>query len=117
MKITANELVCKLELLDQRILGLWIDEQIDMDDEEKWELFALLLESRVELLRSCTDAGVRLPQNKYLPPWLQQLSGSRKEIRLRDLKRLHEQLQNSKNIKTYESMARIVEKSREDDLK
>ena len=114
MKITAKQLLDKLELLDQRILGLWIDEQMEMDDEERWELFALLLESRVELLKSCTEAGLRLPQDRYLPSWLKSMSSQQKEIRLRDLKRLHEQLQNSKNIRTYESIARIVESAREE---
>ncbi len=116
MKIKAKDLLAKLELLDQRILGLWVDEKVDMDDDERWEIFGLLLESRVELLKSCTNAGIRLPQTHYLPDWLQKLSGRRKEIRLRELKRLHEQLQNSKNIKSYETMARLVERQEEEEF-
>jgi hypothetical protein len=107
VKITRDDLIKKLGALDHQILNIWVDDNVELDDDERWEIFAVLLETRVELLKSVKAAGVNLESEMVLPKWLQKMASARQEIRLRDLKRMHEELQHRKHVKTYEVMANL----------
>jgi hypothetical protein len=105
MKITAQTLMAKLEQLDKRLVDIWLEDNLELHDDEIWELFVLLLESRVELLKSCKDAGLQLSQEQCLPGWLQRLVDSRGEMRVRELKLVQSEMK-QKTIKSYKTTAR-----------
>ncbi len=102
MKISKEQLLQKLKLLDQRIMGLWLAEDLDLNDDEIWELFVVLLESRVELLKACRDGGMELSAEICLPQWLAKLTNAQKETRLRELKKLSEKQAKRKQYQAYE---------------
>ncbi len=116
MKISKEKLIEKLKVLDQRLLQIWIDDQLDLHDDERWEIFVVLLETRVELLTTCRDAGVALGPEVCMPPWLDKLTSSRRETRLRDLKLLYDEIRQKKNIKAYEEVAQMSQRDQEIDL-
>jgi len=105
MRITRESLLAKLEKLDRRLVSIWLEDNLELHDDEIWELFVVLLESRVELLKACRDAGLRLSDDEYLPGWLQRLVDSRGDIRIRELKLLQHEMQ-QKRIKAYKSVAK-----------
>ena len=105
MKITKGQLIGKLQALDDKLLNIWLDDQMDLHDDERWEIFIVLLETRVDLLKTCKDAGVALSPDICMPPWLEKLTSSTRETRLRDLKVLYEEIKNKKSIKAYEDMS------------
>jgi hypothetical protein len=107
MKITREKLFQKLKALDERLLQIWIDDNIELNDDERWEIFVMLLEARVNLLTTCRDAGVKLSPELCMPRWLETLTSSRKELRLRDLRLLYEELRQKKTIKAYEDVAKL----------
>jgi len=116
MRITKEKLILKLKALDERLLQIWIDDNLDLHDDERWEIFVVLLETRVELLTTCRDAGLNLGADVCMPPWLEKLTSSRRETRLRDLKLLYDEIRQKKNIKTYENVARMGEREQESEL-
>ena len=109
MKISMKDLQDKLNRLDERLIGIWLDDQDDereyLSDDEKWEIFVVLLESRVELLKVCKESGIRLSQELYCPQWLEKLVTRQKEIRLRELRLVAEQLKNRKVIQAFEKVS------------
>ena len=105
MKIRSQDLIQKVEELDGRILGIWLDEEHESrTDEEKWALFVDLLETRVEMLKVLRDAGVPLSDELCLPRWLQNLTDSRFEVRRRELRRFEEERRNRKVTGMYEKV-------------
>jgi hypothetical protein len=91
--------------MDQRLVNLWLEDEGILTDDEKWELFAVLLESRVSLIQTCRDAGVLLTREQILPGWLLRLTDRQKEVRLRELKYLSEELKTRKIHQAYERIA------------
>lgn len=111
MKISKDKLLHRLKALDERLLQIWVDDNIELSDEERWEIFIILLESRVNLLTTCRNAGVVLSPEACMPRWLEKLTSSRKEVRLRDLRLLYEELRQKKTVKAYEDVANLKEES------
>lgn len=107
MKITKEKLIGKLKALDERLLQIWVDDNVELNDEERWEIFIILLESRVNLLTALRDAKVSLSPELCMPRWLETLTSSRKELRLRDLRLLYEELRQKKSVKAYEDVASL----------
>mgnify|MGYP000882228241 CR=1 FL=1 len=105
MKITVEALLKKLGQLDQRLLNIWVSEDADLSDDERWEIFAVLLESRVELLAVLRDAGHRLTPEICLPPWLDRLTSRKREVRLRELKTTLEEKRSRDRISAYREVA------------
>lgn len=106
-----KSLLDKLQALDEDILKLWISDTAELDEDDRWEIFVVLLETRVALLKTCKDAQVKLDAELAWPKWLESLTNSRQEIRLRELKKLYEDLQKQRYIRRYE--ARQVEVGQE----
>lgn len=102
MPINKNHLIQNLENLDRKLLSVWIEEDLDLDDDSRWELFVILLESRVELLKTMKDAGLQLTNDICLPQWLIRMANNRKDVRLRELKQIRENLNHSKKIRLFE---------------
>lgn len=98
-----RSLLDKLQALDEDILKLWINESEELDDDDRWEIFVVLLETRVALLKTCRDAKLNLDAEMAWPQWLESLTNSRKELRLRELKKLFEDLQKQRYLKRYEA--------------
>lgn len=107
MRISKKDLLLKLSHLDQRIMGLWISQEMDLNDDEIWDLFVLLLETRVELLKACKDAGVVMAPEICLPQWLAKLTNAHKETRLHELKKLSQKQLDLGKYRAYESIARL----------
>ena len=105
--VGKDNLMRKLRTLDEKLLQIWVDEELGLEDDERWELFVLLLESRVKLLITCRDAGMVLSPEDCMPSWLEKLTSNRKELRLRDLKLLYDEMKQRRNIKTFEEVARL----------
>lgn len=111
VRITKEQLIQRLEELDKKLLGVWIEEDLDLDDDGRWELFVILLESRVELLKTMKDAQIPLNNQICLPDWLIKLANNRKEVRLRELKQIRENINHAKKIRLFE-----VNSSRDEDM-
>ncbi len=109
MKITRPKLMEKLKTLDERLLQIWIDDNIELHDDERWEIFVVLLETRVELLATCRDAGIVLSSEMCLPPWLEKLTSTARETRLRDLRLLYDEIRQKKNIQLFERVSKMVD--------
>lgn len=105
--IVPRSLLEKLQALDEDILKLWISDAAELDEDDRWEIFVVLLETRVALLKTCHDVGIKLTIDLAWPSWLDRLTNSRKEVRLRELKKLFDDLQKQRYLKRYE--ARQVE--------
>jgi hypothetical protein len=106
MKIDKAHLLQKLTDLDHKLMNLWINEDEDLNDDERWQIFVVLLESRVELLNLCRDSGIRLSAEQCVPEWLEKMTNHRKEIRLRELRQLGERIRkNKKKYQTYEKIS------------
>lgn len=101
MKITKENLIAKLGQLDERLLDLWVNEDPDLSDDDRWEIFAVLLETRVELLGVLRSAGVRLSAEACLPPWLEKLTSRKRDIRLRELKSLSDEKKTRQRIAAF----------------
>lgn|GEM_PF-1255657 len=108
MRISKKDLLKKIEQLDQRLMGLWLSEHADMNDDEIWEIFVVLLESRVELLNVCIQAKVPLSPEICMPEWLEKLTNSRKEVRLHELKKVTQKTGKGDKYRLYESMAKVL---------
>jgi len=108
MKISKNDLLKKMSQLDQKLMNLWLNDNSDINDDDIWEMFVILLETRVELLGVCTNAGISLTKEQCLPDWLERLTNSRKEMRLHELKKLANKKSQSGKYKLYESVAEIL---------
>jgi len=104
VKITKENLVTKLGQLDQRLLNLWVDEDPDLSDDDRWEIFAVLLETRVELLGALRDAGIRLSSEACLPAWLEKLTSRKRELRLRELKSIMDEKKTRSRLAVYRGM-------------
>jgi hypothetical protein len=107
MKISKQDLLKKIEQLDQKIMGLWLNDNCDFNDDDIWEMFVVLLETRVEILNVCAQAQVPLTKEICLPEWLAKLTNVRKEIRLHELKKLATKKSQAEKYKLYESIAEI----------
>jgi hypothetical protein len=105
VRITKENLLAKLEQLDMRLLNLWVDEDPDLSDDDRWEIFAVLLETRVELLGALRTAGVRLPPESCLPPWLDRLTSRKRELRLRELKSVMDEKKKRAPMAVYRGIA------------
>ncbi len=108
-----ESLLLKLKQLDKRLIDIWLDEDSFLSDDDRWEIFVVLLETRVELLQTCKDAGVKLTPTMCLPSWLERLVSRKKEIRLRELKLLSEGIKARKIIEAYEKSATTDAPSKE----
>ena len=102
MAINKDNLIKNLESLDRKLLGIWIEDELDLDDDSRWELFVILLESRVELLKTMKDSGLQMSNDICLPDWLVRLANNRKDVRLRELKQIRENLNHAKKIRLFE---------------
>ena len=105
MKIRQSTLIAKLAQLDERLLNLWVDENPQLNDDDRWEIFALLLETRVEILKVLRDAGVRMSSEMCMPPWLERLTSRKREVRLRELKTLADEKKKRAKVAVYQGMA------------
>lgn len=104
-KISSAELIQKLENVDDRLLNLWLRDDVNLDDEERWDIFVTLLETRVSLLKTCLDAGIPMKPEQCVPAWLERLTSSRLEIRRRELRLFEEERQMKKRLALYESVS------------
>ncbi|NCN27879.1 hypothetical protein GW915_09915 [bacterium] len=111
MKISKTHLLEKLDQVDVDLLQLWVEDEGEVSDEQKWEIFVELLERRVTVLQTCRNANIKLSQEQCLPRWLARLTQSRKELRLREVKILYDELKRRRNVAKY----RKVERQLEDD--
>jgi len=102
MRISKTHLREKLEQLDERMLSLWILEEEKIPEDEIWEIFVVLLETRVELIKCCLSAGIQLSQNDCLPDWLQRLVENKQELRLREIRKMSFEMNLKKKISAYE---------------
>jgi hypothetical protein len=102
MKITQRDLLDKLEQLDERLVNIWLADENSLEDDDIWDIFALLLETRVELLKSCKDAGIKLSVETCLPEWLDRLVNRQKEVRLRDLRGVARELEQRRKLRSYD---------------
>ena len=105
MKIRKETLIQKLGQLDDRLLNLWVDENPELSDDDRWEIFALLLETRVEILRALKDAGIKLTSEICLPPWLDRLTSRKREVRLRELRAMAEEKKTRAKLAVYQGIA------------
>jgi hypothetical protein len=103
MRIKVSKLLEKLHQLDDRLLAIWTDENDGLADDERWDIFVVLLESRVELLKVCRDAGVELSEAMCLPDWLKRLTDRQRTIRLREVRLLAEQMKVQRAVRSYKS--------------
>ncbi len=108
MRISKSDLLRKLDQLDQRLMNLWLNENTDLNDDEIWDIFVVLLESRVELLNVCIKAGIQLSRETCLPEWLDKLTNTRKEIRLHELKKMAQKRSKGDKYRLYENMAEVI---------
>ena len=108
MKISKQDLLKKIDQIDQKLMNLWLNDNVDMNDDDIWEVFVVLLESRVELLNICRQAKVPLTSEICMPEWLEKLTNSRKEVRLHELKKMAEKKGKGDKYRLYENMAKIV---------
>lgn len=115
MRITPAHLKEKLTQLDERMLNLWLIEDNSMDEDEIWEIFVVLLETRVEIIRCCQSAGIQLSQEDCVPAWLESLLENRKEIRLREIRKMSFELKIRKKIAAYDVNSKISGSSSEVD--
>jgi hypothetical protein len=104
-ELLKERLLSKLDWMDDRLVNIWLEDESSLSDDDKWEIFAVLLESRVALVKTCQDAGLALKADQVLPPWLERLTDRQKEVRLRELKLLSEQLKTRKIHQAYERIA------------
>jgi hypothetical protein len=105
--IVPISLLDKLQALDEDILKLWISDSNELDEDDRWEIFVVLLETRVALLKTCKDAGIKLDADLAWPRWLDSLTNSRKEIRLRELKKLFDDLKKHRYLRRYEKRQQL----------
>lgn len=108
MRISKKDLLKKIELIDQKLINLWLNDNSSIHDDDLWEMFVILLESRVEILGVCIKANVPLTQEICMPQWLEKLTNSRKDLRLHELKKLANKKSQSEKYKLYESVAEIL---------
>jgi hypothetical protein len=105
----SEKLLAKLNILDDRILNIWLDEKSHLNDDEKWDIFATLLESRVSLLKLLRESGVRLGAEVCVPGWLERLSSSRLEVKKRDIRKMEMERRSRKNVATYQAISEIMD--------
>lgn len=103
-RISQRQLLDRLEDLDRKLVDIWLEDRADTNSDELWDLFVFLLESRVQLLATCRDAGLVLAPERVLPAWLTRLCDSRREVRVRELRMLSGG--QKKKMKIYEKLAR-----------
>ncbi|MEO5667081.1 MAG: hypothetical protein ABIR96_03390 [Bdellovibrionota bacterium] len=111
MRISKKDLLKKIEQIDARLMNLWLSEHADLNDDDIWEIFVVLLESRVELLNVCMEAKVPLTPEICMPEWLEKLTNSRKEMRLHELKKVTQKTGKSDKYRLYENMASVLEEN------
>jgi hypothetical protein len=116
MKITRQGLLDKLNQIDQRLLDIWLVEKPELGEEETWELFLVLLETRVEILKSCRDAGLKISPEDCTPAWLDKLVTNRQELKLREIRKMAFEMQRAKKISTYDVNSRMFGPSSEVEL-
>ena len=113
MRITSADLKEKLARLDDRMLSLWLVDETSMSDDDLWEIVVVLLETRVEIIKCCRDAGVQLSQQDCVPEWLVSLLENRKEMRLREIRKMSFDLQIKKKIASYDVNSKMFGSSSE----
>ena len=111
MKTSRELLIQKLHRLDERLVNIWLTDDPDISDEDIWEIFVVLLESRVELLKTCRDAGLKLSREVCLPDWLDRLVSKKQELKLREIRLLALELKNKKKISAFEETESLGRKS------
>jgi len=103
VRISHQDLIAKLKSLDEKLVNIWLTEENKLTDEEIWEIFVVLLESRVEILKTCRDAGVRLTSEMCMPSWLERIVTRKKELRLRDIKILADELRRQQRVSKFDA--------------
>ncbi len=103
LRVTHKDLIKKLEALDERLLNIWLQEDPAVSDEEVWEMFVVLLETRVEILKTCKAAGVTLNPDICLPTWLERLANRKMDLRLREIKVMAENFKKRKIVSKFEA--------------
>jgi hypothetical protein len=111
VRMTHHELLGKLKALDEKLVNIWLTEENKLSDEEIWEIFVVLLESRVEILKTCRDAGIRLTNELCMPTWLERIVTRKKELRLRDIKILADELRRQQRVSSFEAHVITQEKN------
>lgn len=105
-RIDTAKLIEKLESLDDRLLNVWLQDHPPLSDDERWDIFVTLLETRVSLLKVCRDAGLALGSEQIVPPWLERLTTSRVAIQRREIRRLDEERKLRQRLGVYETVAK-----------
>ncbi len=107
-RITLDDLVRKLDQLDEALISMWLDDREDFDEtDEAWQKFVSLLEARVELLTTLRDAGMALSREMAWPSWLENLSQSRRELMRKRVGELSKQKNRIVKYKKYEDTGKI----------
>lgn len=109
MKTTPDKLLEKLDEIDHALLELWVQDEGEISDEQKWEIFARLLEQRVDILKTCIESKIEVSKQQCFPVWLERLTQSRKELRLREIKILYDELKRQRQISKYRKVGRTQE--------
>jgi hypothetical protein len=79
-KLSSDEAIIlgKLLDLDKRIRAFWVDSsESSLAEEDKWDLFLGMLNSRINLLQLCKDVGIELEAHESMPAWLSALVENR----------------------------------------
>ncbi len=103
--VIQPKLLKKLENLDDRLLNVWLQDEPPLTDEERWDIFVTLLETRVGLLKTCRDAGIALTDDLCVPRWLERLANSRFSVRRREIRLMEEERQLRKKVGVYANVA------------
>lgn len=74
-----------LKKLDEKILQLWVDGEGKLNENSS-NLFLVLLEKRVDLLKILRAAGVHLDPETCVPSWLEKFTRNAQCFTVRDLK-------------------------------
>jgi len=109
MKLSTKRLLEKLDQIDSDLLQLWVQDDGEITEEQKWEIFVNLLERRVDVLQTCKNANLNLSKEQYLPKWLERLTQSRQELRLREIKMLYDEMNRQRKIAKYKKVGRTLD--------
>ena len=102
-KINAEYLLKKLVSLDEKLVNIWLSEDLETAEDDIWDVFVVLLETRVELLKTCKDAGIKLSREQVLPGWLERLVSRKNELKLRDIRNQSRELERRKKVLKYDA--------------
>ena len=106
IRITRSGLREKLRLLDTQLKAIWLSAE-PQDEDDVWDSFVTLLESRVELLRLCMDVKVELDEADYLPEWLERMAVRMRQRRETELGLSEDRAQMKKMTEIYNRLSQV----------